>query len=77
MNVLSQFGLAQPRSEVPPTGGGTAAGILGQFGLAPLGRPPPPPPKEERGEKREEETTLDKSEPPREADTLEADVVRK
>ena len=37
----------------------------------------PPPPKEERGEKREEETTLDKSEPPREADTLEADVVRK
>ena len=44
MNVLSQFGLAQPRSEVPPTGGGTAAGILGQFGLAPLGRPPPPPP---------------------------------
>ena len=34
MNVLSQFGLAQPRSEVPSTGGGTAVGVLGRFGLA-------------------------------------------
>ena len=38
---------------------------------------PTPSPKEEGGEKKEEETTLDKSEPPREADMLEADVVRK
>ena len=36
MNILSQFGLAPPRSEVPSTGDGTVVGILAQFGLARL-----------------------------------------